>query len=137
MTTGKTIPLTIWIFVGKVMHLPFHALSRLVIAFLPRSNRLLISLLQSLPAVILEPRKIKSVIVSTFSPFLYHEVMGPDAVILVFWMLSFKPGLLYILFKKKKRFIYLVLTMLDLYCCGLSLVAKNRRLFFTVAEPGL
>ena len=136
MTTGKTIPLTIWIFVGKVMHLPFHALSRLVIAFLPRSNCLLISLLQSLSAVILEPRKIKSVTVSSFSPFLYHEVMGPDAVILVFWMLSFKPGLLYILLKKK-RFIYLVLTVLGLYCCGLSLVAKNRELFFTAAEPGL
>ena len=66
-------------------------LSRLVITFLPRSNRLLISWLQSLSAVILEPQKIKSAIVSTVSPSVCHEVMRPDAMILVFWMLSFKP----------------------------------------------
>ena len=81
MTTEKTIALTRWTFVGKVMSLLF----RLVITFLPRSNRLLISLLQLPSAVILEPRKIKSAIVS---PSICHEVMGPDAMILVFWMLS-------------------------------------------------
>ena len=78
MTTGKTIVLTRWTFVGKVMSLLFNMLSRLVIAFLPRSKRLLISWLQSPSAVILEPPKIKSVTVSTGSPSICHEVMGPD-----------------------------------------------------------
>ena len=91
MTTGKTIALTRRTFVGKVMSLLFIILSRLVITFLPRSKHLLISWLQSLSAVISEPSKIKSVTVSTVSPSIYHEVMGPDAMILVFWMLSFKP----------------------------------------------
>ena len=89
MTTGKTIPLTRWTFVGKVMPLLFNMLSRLVIAFLPRTKHLLISWLHSPSAVILEPQKIKSV--SIVSPSISHEVMGPDAMILVFWMLSFKP----------------------------------------------
>ena len=84
MTTGKTIALTRWTFVGKVMSLLLNMLSRLVIAFLPRSKHLLISWLQSPSAVILEPRKIKSVTVSTVSPSVCHEVMGPDAMILVF-----------------------------------------------------
>ena len=91
MTTGKTIALTRQIFVGKVMSLLFNMLSRLVITFLPRSRRLLISWLQSPSALILEPRKIKSAIVSTVSTSVCHEVMGPDAMILIFWMLSFKP----------------------------------------------
>ena len=91
MTTGKTIALTRWTFVGKLISLLFNILSRLVITFLPRSKHLLISLLQSPSAVILEPRKIKSVTVSTVSPSICHEVMGPDAMILVFWMSSFKP----------------------------------------------
>ena len=91
MTTGKTIALTRWTFVGKVMSLLFNMLSRLVITFLPRSKPLLISWLQSPSAVILQPRKIKSATVSTVSPSICHEVMGPDAMILVFWMLSFKP----------------------------------------------
>ena len=69
----------------------FNMLSRLVIAFLPRSKHLLISWLQSPSAVILEPQKIKSVTVSIVSPSISHEVMGPDAMIFVFWMLSFKP----------------------------------------------
>ena len=77
-------------FVRKVMSLLFNMLSRFVIAFLPRNKLLLISWLQSLSAVILEPKKIKSGIVSPFSPFICHEVMGPDAMILVFLMLSFK-----------------------------------------------
>ena len=84
MTTGKTIGLTGWTFVGKVMSLLFNMLSRLVITFLPRSKCLLISWLQSSSAVILEPRKIKSATVSTVSPSICHEVMGPDAMILVF-----------------------------------------------------
>ena len=91
MTTGKTIAFTRQTFVGKVMSLLLNMLSRLVITFLPRSKRLLISWLQSPPAVILEPQKIKSDTVSTLSPSLSHEVMGPDAMIFVFWMLSFKP----------------------------------------------
>ena len=74
------------------MSLLFNMLSSLIITFLPRSKRLLISWLQSPPAVILEPKNIKSDIVSTVSPSMSsHEVMGPDAMILVFWMLSFKP----------------------------------------------
>ena len=77
MTTGKTIALTRWTFVGKVMSLLFNMLSRLVIAFLPRSKYLLISWLQSPSAVILESRKIKSLTVSTVSPSICHEVMGP------------------------------------------------------------
>ena len=84
MTTGKAIALTRWTFVGKVMSLLFNMLSRLVIAFLPRTKHLLISWLQSPSAVILEPPKIKSVTVSIVSPSLCHEVMGPDAMILVF-----------------------------------------------------
>ena len=88
MTTGKTIALTRWTFVSKVMSLLFNILSRFVIAFLPRSKCLLISWLQSPSAVILEPPKIKYL---TVSPSICHEVMRPDAMILVFWMLSFKP----------------------------------------------
>ena len=88
MTNGKTIALTGQTFVGKVMSLLFNMLSRLVITFLPRSKRLLVSWLQSPSAVILEPRKIKSATVYTVSPSISHEVMGPDAMILVFWMLS-------------------------------------------------
>ena len=79
MTAGKTIALTRWTFVGKVMSLLFNMLSRLVIAFFPRSKSLLISWLQSPSAVIWEPKKIKSVTVSIVSPSICHEVMGPDA----------------------------------------------------------
>ena len=92
MTTGKTISLTRRTFVGKVMSLLFNMLSRLVIAFLSRSKRLLISWLQSPSAVILEPKKIKSLNVCIVSPSICHEVMGLDAMILVFWMLSVKPA---------------------------------------------
>ena len=91
MTTRKTIVLTRQTFVGKVMSLLFNMLSRLVIVFLPRSKCLLISWLQSPSAVILEPKKIKSVTIYIVSPSVCHEVMGPDAMILVFGMLSFKP----------------------------------------------
>jgi len=84
MTTEKTIALTRWTFVGKVMSLLLNMLSRLVIAFLPRSKRLLISWLQSPSAVILELKKVKSLTVSTVLPSICHEVMGLDAMILVF-----------------------------------------------------
>ena len=84
MTKGKTIALTRQTFVGKVMSLIFNMLSRLVITFLPRNKHLLILWLQSPSAVILEPQKIKSDTVSTVSPSISHEVMGPDAMILVF-----------------------------------------------------
>ena len=84
MTTGKTIALTRRTFVGKVMSPLFNMLSRLVLTFLPRSKRLLILWLQSPSVVILEPRKIKSDTVSTVSPSICHEVMGPDAMIFVF-----------------------------------------------------
>ena len=89
--TGRTVALTRWTFVGKVMSLLFNKLSRLVITFLPKSKGLSISWLQSPSTVILKPPKRKSVTVSTVSPSICHEVMGPEAMILVFWMLSFKP----------------------------------------------
>ena len=91
MTSGKTIALTRWTFVGKVMSLLFNMLCRLVITSLPRSKHPLISWLQSPSAVNLKPRKMKSEIVFSLSPSIYPEVMGPDAMIVVFWMLSFKP----------------------------------------------
>ena len=84
MTTGKTVALTRQTFVGKVMSLLFNMLSRLVKTFLPRNKCLLISWLKSLSAVILESKKIKSVIVSIVSPSICHEVMGSEAIILVF-----------------------------------------------------
>ena len=91
MTTWKTIALTRWTFVGRVMSLFFNMLSRLVITFLPRSKHLLISWLQSPSTMILAHKIIKSVNVSTVSPCICCEVMGLDAMILAFWMLSFKP----------------------------------------------
>ena len=94
MTNGETVALTRWTFVSKIMSLLFNRLSSLVIAFLSRSKCLLISWLQSPSAVILEAKKMKSVTVSIVSPSICHEVMGPDAMILVFWMLSVKPILL-------------------------------------------
>ena len=103
MTTGKIIALTIWTFVSKVMSLLFNMLSWLVINFLPRSKSLLISWMQSLSAVSLEPKNIKSVTTSSFSPSICHEVMGPDAIILVFWMLSFKPSFSLFSFTSTKR----------------------------------
>ena len=84
MTTGKTVALTRWTFVGRIMSLLFNMLSKLVIVFLPRSKCLLISWLQSPSIVILESKKIKSLTVSIVSPPICHEVMGPDAMILVF-----------------------------------------------------
>ena len=103
MITGKTIALTRWTFAGKVMSLIFNMLSRLVIAFLPKIKHLLISWLPSPSALILEPKKIKSVNLSTFPLSICYEVMGADAMFLVFWMLNFKPGfsLSYFTFMKR------------------------------------
>ena len=108
MTIGKTIALTIWTFVSKVMTLLFNALSRFVIAFLPRSKRLLISWVQSTSAVILEPKKIKSVTVAFVSPSIFHEVRRPDTMIIVFWMLSFKPifSLLFYIHQEALQFLF-------------------------------
>ena len=102
MTAGKTIALTT--FVGKVMSLLFNMLSRLVIVFLPRSKHLLISWLQSASAVILEPQKTKSLTVSIVSPSICHGVMGLDAMIFVFCILSFKPTFLLSSFTLIKSF---------------------------------
>ena len=84
VTTGRTIALAIWTFVGRVMSLLFNTLHRFAIAFLPRSYCLLISWLQSLPTVILEPKKRKSYTTSTFSPAICHAVMRPDPMVLAF-----------------------------------------------------
>ena len=92
MIIGDTIALIIRTFVSKLMSLPFNILSRFVIAFLPRSKPLLISWLQSLSTVILEPKKIRSVTVSTFSTSICLEMMGLDAMIFILRMLSFKPA---------------------------------------------
>ena len=95
MTTGKTTALTIQTFVSKVMSLLFNTLSRSDIALHLRRKHLFISCLRLPSAVILEPKKIKSVTVSTFSPSICHEVMGPDALILAFQMLSFKSAIFF------------------------------------------
>ena len=92
MTTGKTIALTRWTFVDKVMFLLFNNCLKLVMVFFPRSRSLLVSWLQSPSAVILEPKKIKSLTVSIVSTSICHEMMGLDAIIFFFWMLSFKPA---------------------------------------------
>ena len=92
MSNGKTIALTRQTFVGKLMSLLFNMLCRFAIDFLPRTKPLLISWLQSPYAVILEPEKIKSLTISLVSPSICHEVMGPDAMIFIFWMLSVKPA---------------------------------------------
>ena len=92
IATRKTTALNMWTFVSKVMPLLFNILSRFAIAFLPRSKHLLFWWLQSQSAVILEPKKIKSAIISNFSLYVCHEVMELDAMILVFWVLSFNPA---------------------------------------------
>ena len=102
MTTGKTIALTTWIFISKIISLLFNMLSRFVIAFLLRSKYLLISWLQSPSVVILEPPKINSLTVSIVSPSIYHEVMGPD--VFIFWTLNFKPAFSFFSFTFIKRF---------------------------------
>ena len=111
MTTGKSIALTRWTFVGKVMSLLFNTLSRFATAFLPRSKCLLISWLHSTSAMILLPKKIKSLTVSIVSPTICHGVMELDAMILVFWVLSFKsvfffPTLLFYFHQEALQFLY-------------------------------
>ena len=103
MTIGKTITWTRWTFVGKIMSLLFNMSSRLVVVFLAKSKCLLMSWLQAPSAVILEPKKIKSVTVSIVSPSICYEVMGLDAMIFVFWMLSFKPTFSFSSFTFNKR----------------------------------
>ena len=129
MTIGKTIALTRWNFVGKVVSLLFSMLSRLVITFLPRSKCLLISWLKSPSAVILEPPKIKSVSVSIVSPSICHEVMGTHAIILVFWMLSFKPTISLSSFTFIKR----LFTSSSLYAIRVVSSAYLRLLLFLPA----
>ena len=106
MTTGKTIVLTIWTFVSKVLSLLFNMLSRFVITFLPRSKHLLISWLQSPSAVILEPKNVKSVTVSIVFPSICHKVMGQNAMILVFQMLNFKSAFSLCSFTLIKRLLW-------------------------------
>ena len=125
MTTWKIIVLIIWTLVGKVMSLLFNTLSRFVITFFPTSERFLVLWLQSPSAVILEPREIKYVTVSTFSPSICHELMGPDAMILVFfecWVLS---QLLlkthFFLYSSRKPYKEDTITLLILYMRKLSL----------------
>ena len=113
MTTGKTTALTRRTFVGKVMSLFFNMLSKLIISFLPRSKRLWISWLHSPSAVILEPKKIVCHC-SHWFPSICHEVMGPDALILVFWMLNFKPTLSLSYFTPSKRLFSSSLSVLGL-----------------------
>ena len=152
VTTGKTTSLTRWTFVGKVISLLFNMLSRLVIAFLPRTKGLLISWLLLPSAVILEPKKNRSLTVSIVSTYICHEVMGLDAMILVFWILSFKPtfSLSSFTFIKRlfssslisairvKLFVYLrllifLLTVLIPACTSSTIVRKwlNDKLIFT------
>ena len=107
MTTGKTIALTRWTFADKVIFLLFNVLPRLVITFLPRSKHLLISWLQSPPTVILQPKNIKYATVSTVPPSICHEMMEPDAMILIFRMLSFKPAVSLSSFSSIKRLVCL------------------------------
>ena len=136
MTTGKTIALTRQTFVAKVMSLLFNMLSRLVITFLSRSKRLLISWLQSPSEVILEPPKIKSDTVSIYfwhcSPSISHEVMGPDAMIFIFWMLSFKPTFSLSFFTFIKRLLVL-LCFLPFGWCHLHIwdVSRNSQTFYS------
>ena len=125
MTTGKIIVLTRQTFVDKVMYLLSTMLSRLLITFFPRSKRLLISWLQSPPTVVLEPRKIKSDTVSTVSPFTCNEVIGPDAMMLVFWisLLWVNPKIIYYLLDRGRvpcyyylAFSHLIFALHSLLC---------------------
>ena len=140
MTAGKTIALTRQTFVGKVMSLFFNMLSRLVIAFLPRSKCLLISWLQPPSAVILEPPKIKSLIVFIVSPSICHQVMELDAMIIVFWMLSFKPTFSLFSFAFKMLFSSSLLSAIRVVSCisgviDISPGSLDSRLCFI--QPGI
>ena len=127
MTTGKSIDLTVWTFVSKVMSLIFNMMSWFVIVFLPRSKCLLISWLQSLSAVISESKKIKPVVVSTSPPSICHEVMGLDPMILVFWMLSFKPTFSLFFTFIKKLFSSSSLSAIRVEIINLSIISNKTR----------
>ena len=114
MTTGKTIPLTIWTFVSKLISLFFNMLSGFVIAFLPRSKHLLISWLQSQSTVFLEPKKINSVTVSTFPPSICREVIGPDTMILTYFNVEFQTSFFILLFDSHQNALYFPFTFLPL-----------------------
>ena len=132
MTTGKTIVLTIWTFVSKLMSVLFITLSRFVIASLPRIKHLWISWPQSLSTVILEPKKIESISASTFSPSVCLEMMGPDAMIFIFWMLNFKPAFLLFYFTNIKRLFsslhFLPLEWYHLHIWGCWYISRQNRL---------
>ena len=134
MTTGKTIALTRWTFVGKVISLLFNMLSRLVTTFLPRSKHLLISWLQSPSAVILEPRKIKSATVSTVSTSICHEVVGLDVMILVFWTL----GCIYLFKIEFSPFLNICLEveLLD-HMATLFLIFKRTSLLYSIVATSI
>ena len=129
ITAGKTIALTRQTFVGKVMSLLFNMLSGLVVTFLPRRNRLLISWLQSPSAVILEPPKIKSVTICTVSPSISHEVMGPDAMILVSFKVNCHYSLVFL--KNILGSLYLLLLMVVYRCLFWRVSSFNLRVFFS------
>ena len=117
MTTGKTIALTIWTFVDKVMFLLFNTLSNFVITFLSRSKCLWISWPQSPSTVTLEPKKRKFVTASIFPPSICHQVMGQEVMILVFWKLNFKPTFFTFLFQPHQRSSLVLLCFLLLELC--------------------
>ena len=141
MITGKTKALTIWIFVGKwclcflMTTVAVMSLSRFEVAFLPRGKCLLISWLQLPSAETLEPKKIKSVTVSTFSPSICHEVRGPDAMSLIFWMLSFQPAFLLSCFTFIKRLFKFFLAFLKLvFKSQLNANSQVRSCFFFASQ---
>ena len=135
ITTGKTIALTRRTFVSKVLSLLFNMLSRFAIVFLPKSKHLLISWLQLPAAETLEPKKIKSVTVSTFSPSICHEAMGPDAMSLIFWMLSFQPAFLLSCFTFIKRLFKFFLAFLKLvFKSQLNANSQVRSCFFFASQ---
>ena len=141
MTTGKATVLILWTFVGKVMFLLFNTLSRFAITFLSRSKHLLIPWLQSLSKVILEPRKIKSVTLSNFSPSIYHDMMGLDAMILGFLTLRFKLAFSLSSFTLIKRFfsclfsstwprrVYVPLSSMELVSWALAVICMSPRTY--------
>ena len=139
MTIGKNIALTTQTFVSKVTSLPFNMLSRLVIAFLPKSKHLLISWLQSPSAVTLKPKKTIPFTVSTFSPSICHKVMGLDGMIFVFWLLfvgmNFLPWWFASFFGPGRYTVCVALSMFPLLSWGH--MKGTWRLLYRVRRPSL